>query len=146
MKRRLTLLPFSGLHLHPLLQSSPAHGSFGSKPCRGKDKERTGRYNKYLNHIFVFALENCWLIKANKSAFPFLLCKRLHVQAWVWILSLHKSPHESKKTIKQRARSMDSSDPCSCLRLELADLQPFRKKLEDLKWILRIRWRRWLFI
>lgn len=33
----LTLLPFSGLHLHPLLQSNPAQGSSGFTPCKNKD-------------------------------------------------------------------------------------------------------------
>lgn len=39
-EQSLTLLPFSGLHLHPVLQSNPAQGSSIFAPCRNKEKKR----------------------------------------------------------------------------------------------------------
>lgn len=39
-EQSLTLLPFSGLHWHPLLQSNPAQGSSIFAPCRNKEKKK----------------------------------------------------------------------------------------------------------
>ncbi len=58
----LTLLPFSGLHLHPWLQSWPAHGSSNLAPCR--ETKRDGCYRQ--------CFENKW---------DELLCKLKHFDA-----------------------------------------------------------------
>lgn len=55
-KTWLTLLPFSGLHLHPPLQSRPPHGSSDLGPCR--NKEREGDYKQCFGDIYVS--NHCW--------------------------------------------------------------------------------------
>lgn len=57
-EQSLTLLPFSGLHLHPVLQSNPAQGSSIFTPCRNKEKKMTG----VIKHLLGTALMGCWFM------------------------------------------------------------------------------------
>lgn len=113
-KMWLTLLPFSGLHLHPPLQSRPPHGSSDLGPCR--NKEREGDYKQCFGDINVS--NHCW---CQCQTFPLTLHE----------LSLKYRKNSNKKTenIHKRAqrRLVFVRNPNSCMSEKLADVQRFQK-------------------
>lgn len=141
----LTRLPFSGLHLHPPLQSWPAQGSLGSAPCRHKKTSRILQ-TMLSDHVrWIFCASPDILMLEKSPAHVKKLVNKSHFSCRAWGTaatereSLFEIPswmkEEQKQTRRQKNRSRRAetsvttrSHGCeSCISANLADLQRFKR-------------------